>query len=47
MFEWYFKGYFIENSFVFWIGIIITIVIILLTVYLVYKELKRSKNANK
>ena len=46
MFKWYFKDYFIDNPLLFWIGIVIIVLIILLTAYLVYKEL-RGNHANK
>ena len=47
MFDWYFKNYFIDNNALFWIGLSVIVIIILVTIYLVYKELKRNKHANK
>ncbi len=46
MFKWYFIDYFIENKTLFWVGMSIILLIILLTIYLVYKEL-RGKHGNK
>ena len=47
MFKWYFEKYFVENYPLFWIGIIVIVLIILMTIYLVYRELKRDKHVNK
>lgn len=47
MFKWYFKEYFLENKLLFWIGISIIVLIIITTIFLVYKELRGSKNVNK
>lgn len=46
MFDWYFKDYFIENKALFYVSMVIIILIILLTVFLVYKEL-RNNHVNK
>lgn len=46
MFKWYFNSYFIDNKILFWISLIIIVLIILLTIYLVYKEL-RGNHVNK
>ena len=47
MFEWYFENYFIENSPLFWIGFSVIIMIILVTIFLVRKELKVKHDVNK
>ena len=46
MFKWYFESFFIENKILFWISISIIIAIILITIYLVRKAL-RKENVNK
>lgn len=46
MFKWYFVDYFIENKTLFWISMAILLIIILLTIYFVYKEL-RGNHVNK
>ena len=46
MFKWYFQNYFIENSILFWISISVIITIILVTIFLVRKAL-RKENVNK
>ena len=46
MFKWYFNDIFIENKQLLWISIGILLIIILLTVYFVYKEL-RGNHVNK
>ena len=47
MFDWYFKDYFIDNKLLFWISIGLLLIIIILTVFFIYKELKVNKHANK
>ena len=47
MFKWYFRSSFIEDSLLFYISLFIIILIILFTIYLVYKSLKDDHNANK
>ncbi len=47
MFDWYFKDFLITNKLLFWIGVIIIILIIILTIYFIGKELRGNKNANK
>ena len=47
MFKWYFSDNFIENQVLFWVGLSIIVLIILVTVFLVYKELKRDKHVSK
>jgi len=42
MVNWYFKDYFIENNEVFIIGTLVTILIIVITACLVYKEVKKN-----
>ena len=46
MFKWYFQNNFIENSILFWISISVIIIIILVTIFLVRKAL-RKENVNK
>ena len=46
MFKWYFQNDFIENSILFWISISVIITIILVTIFLVRKAL-RKENVNK
>lgn len=46
MFKWYFQNNFIENSILFWISISVIITIILVTIFLVRKAL-RKENVNK
>ena len=46
MFKWYFSNYFIENETLFYISLFVITLIIVITIYFVYKELK-EKNANK
>ncbi len=40
MFKWYFDEKFMENPPLFWIGISIIILIIIITIFLVNKELR-------
>ena len=47
MFDWYYKNYLMENSVLFWIGVALTIILMLITVFLILKEAKRKKNGNK
>ena len=47
MFDWYFKDYFIDNKLLFWISIVLLLIIVILTVFFIYKELKVNKHANK
>ena len=47
MFDLYFKDLFIDNKLLFWIGVVVIILIILTTVYLVSKELRKNKDAYK
>ena len=42
MFEWYFNNYFIENNEIFIIGMSIIILIIIITAYLICKEVKNA-----
>ena len=42
MFDWYFKDYFIENKGLFYVSMMVIVLIILLTVFLVYKELRKN-----
>ena len=44
MFNWYFNDYFIENKLLFYICLVIIILIVLATIYFVYKELKNNVN---
>ncbi len=47
MFKWYFQPSFIENSWLFYISLLIIILIILITIYLVYKSIKEDDHVNK
>ena len=47
MFDLYFKDFFIDNKLLFWIGVVVIVLIILTTVYLVSKELRKNKDAYK
>lgn len=47
MFDLYFKDFFIDNKLLFWIGVVVIVLIILTTVYLVSKELRKNQDAYK